>query len=433
MRQLDFRIFLLPVSAVLAAALLLLAGCDDREQPSAVEPVAQWSATLRGDGEILGAYPDLYCNYWEYAYNIEEYPEVGLRIEGRFPYARYFSFSVYNDETGAAVGGINDFEMVPDEGSDNPFVTTSEKENRFTIYIVPASMPEDKIAQLPSGNICRVNPDVRRLVVCIRHYLGTDRDGRRHEYGGVELPAIKGLNVNTLEEVAAPPRANSNIEKVTGQVFPLKSDLTRDVPFFLAPKGRYYPNNSTSYLYSRTHLDKDSVLVFSFIPVPIPERVEDYRDAKARYWSLCLGSASNTRSYYSIHDRMADAADGEKTGFVVALKQNGRLSEIEAKVEALKQAGGHWNLFVWDSGKVDVDGKPLGDVIAFMYRNILADETWEHSIARMTPTDYYDGVNEPIDHVTDPDRQLAHRALRDYGPYGMKYSTAEFLGNDGGE
>ncbi len=409
--------------------LLAVTGCGDDKKPEIPEadPIEQWSATLRGDGEVLGAYPDLYCNYWEYAYNIDEYPEMGLCIKGRFPYARYFSFSIYNDETGAAIGGINDFEMVPDEGSENPFVTSSEGENYFTVYIVPAGMDEASAAKLPSKNICRVNPDVRRVVVCIRHYLGTDADGKRHEYGGVELPVIKGFDINTLEDVAAPARVRSNIEKVTGQVFSLKSDQRRDVPFFLAPKGRFYPNNSTSYLYSRTHLDKDSVLVFSFIPVPVPQRVEDYASAKARYWSICLGSASNTRSYYSIHDMMADAAEGEKAGFVVALKQNGRLSEVRDKVESLKLTGGHWNLFVWDSEKVDVDGKALGDVIALMYRNILADETWENSIAGMLPTNYYDAEGEPIDKVTVPERQFAHLALGDYGPYGMKYSTEEFL------
>ncbi len=408
---------------------LIMTACSDenKQELPEIDPMTQWSATLRGDGEVLGAYPDLYCNYWEYAYNIDEFPEMGLRIEGLFPYARYFSFSIYNDETGAAVGGINDFEIVPDEGCDNPFVKSSDRENRFTIYIVPAAMDETAVAKLPSENICRVDPDVRRLVVCIRHYLGTDGAGNRHEYGGVELPAIKGFDINTLEEIAAPPRAKSNIEKVTGQVFSLESDHTQDVPFFLAPKGRYYPNNSTSYLYSRTHLDRDSVLVFSFIPVPIPERVEDYAEAKARYWSLCLGSASNTRSYYSIHDRIADSAEGEKACFAVALDQNSRLPEIKAKVEALKQAGGHWNLFVWDSEKIDVDGKPLGEVIAFMYRNILADETWEYSIASMLPTNYYDAEGEPIDKVTAPDRQLAHLALGDYGPYGMKHSTEDFL------
>ncbi|MCS2332193.1 hypothetical protein NXW93_14365 [Parabacteroides distasonis] len=92
--------------------------------------------------------------------------------------------------------------------------------------------------------------------------------------------------------------------------------------------------------------------------------------------------------------------------------------------------GAHWNLFVWDSEKQDVDGKPIGDVIAIMYRNILPDKDWEYSISRMTPTEYKDDEGEPIDKVTDPDKQLAHKALGDYGPYGFKYAANDFLRDD---
>lgn len=85
------------------------------------------------------------------------------------------------------------------------------------------------------------------------------------------------------------------------------------------------------------------------------------------------------------------------------------------------------NLFVWDSEKINVDGKPIGEVFAVMYRNILPDSTWPYSIANMLPTAYMDADGEPIDHVTQPDRQLAHLALGDYGPLGVKYATKDFL------
>ena len=65
--------------------------------------------------------------------------------------------------------------------------------------------------------------------------------------------------------------------------------------------------------------------------------------------------------------------------------------------------------------------------MAVMYRNILPDREWKHSIATMTPTAYKDDTGEPIDHVTDPDKQLAHKALGDYGPLGVKVSNDDFL------
>ena len=73
----------------------------------------------------------------------------------------------------------------------------------------------------------------------------------------------------------------------------------------------------------------------------------------------------------------------------------------------MKRDGEKANLFIWDSEKQNIDGKPLGEYIAIMYRNILPNDSWEHSIATMLPTEYFDGKLEPIDHVTNPDRQLA--------------------------
>ena len=45
----------------------------------------------------------------------------------------------------------------------------------------------------------------------------------------------------------------------------------------------------------------------------------------------------------------------------------------------------------------------------------------------MIPRAYKDKDGEPIDHVTEPDKQLAHKALGDYGPLGVKVSNDDFL------
>lgn len=410
--------------------LMALCSCSTENEDNGIVnplPKEQWSETMKGNGEVLGAYPDLYSNYWEYTYNMSDYPDVALCIKGEFPHSRYFSFSLYNDETGTAIGGIDDYDIVPDDGCDNPFVVTSSKRNTFTVYIVPATMDQTMIDKLPSKNICKVESGVNRLAVCIRQYLGTDGNGNSDEYGGVELPAITGCDIHTLEALNAPERTVSNINGFGGTYSPQRSDNDREVPFLLAPKGQYYPNNATNYLYGRTRLQTDSVLVFSFIPVTIPQKVEDYVGADARYWSICLGSAANTRSYYSVCDANAKAAAGTKSTFVICQKQNARLDEIKAKVDNMNKAGGLCNLIVWDKDKIDVDGNSIGDVIVIMYRNILPNQDWEYSISNMTPTNYADAEGEPLDKIIDPQKQIAHIALGDYGPLGIKYSTGDFL------
>ena len=398
-------------------------GCsdDDGKKITPPSPKEQWSATLKGDGEVLGAYPDLYCNYWEYTYNVSENSGKILCLKGEFPHCRYFSVSLYNDETGDVFSGINDQDISADNGSTNPFVQTTSGKNYFTIYVVPNGTPESVIKNLGTSNVVKVEKGVNKVAIALRHYLGTTADGsQKDEYAGVELPAITALDMN-LNEVEVPKHIESNISKVTSKVFTQKSDENKEMPFFLAPISMYYPNRFTAYLYGRTHLRADSVLTFSFIPAPVPTKPEEYRDAVTRYWSICIGSASDTRSYMSIYDAKARYADGKKA------TKNPKLSAIQSKVDEMNANGEYVNLFVWDSEKKNVDGKPIGEVLAIMYRNILPDKDWEHSIATMDPTDYKDDKGEPIDHVKNPEKQLAHKALGDYGPLGVKVSNEEFL------
>ena len=100
-----------------AIAMLLFVGCsDDDDSPNVNDKElteSTWSETMAGRDEVLGQYPDRYSNYWEYTWNIDEAQDVALKMEGEFPYTRYCSFSLYNDNTGEAIGGINDYEMVP--------------------------------------------------------------------------------------------------------------------------------------------------------------------------------------------------------------------------------------------------------------------------------------------------------------------------------
>ena len=109
--------------------------------------------------------------------------------------------------------------------------------------------------------------------------------------------------------------------------------------------------------------------------------------------------------------------------FIICLKQNTRLKQIEEKVNALNAASQNWQLMVWDSEKLDLENNPIGNAIVTMYRNILPNEDWEYSISRMKPTKYGD----PVNNVTDKYAQIAHLALGKYGPYGYKYDAADFL------
>ena len=204
-----------------------------------------------------------------------------------------------------------------------------------------------------------------------------------------------------------------------GNFVPLESDQSIEVPFLLSPRGDYFPNNSTDYLYCRTQLTTDQVLTFSFIPAPIPSCVEEYKNAKARYWSICIGSVMNTYSYCSFHDRMLKYKDGEKITVAVVSANNDQLAEVKKTMENIPNG----YLMEWDEEQLDNQGRKINNIITVLYRNILPDKTWQYSMSTMTPTPYGD----PYNSITDPDKQMAHIALGDYGPLGYKYTTAEFL------
>lgn len=295
-------------------------------------PKEQWGATLKGDGEVLGAYPDLYCNYWEYTYEADKNSDKILCLKGEFPHCRYFSISLYNDETGDVFSGINDQDISADNGSTNPFVKTTSGKNYFTLYVVPNGTSQSVIDKLDSKNVVKVTEGVNKVAIALRHYLGTTADGsQKDEYAGVELPAITALDMK-LHETSVPEHVASNVYKVTSKVFTQKSDENKEMPFFLAPVSMYYPNNSTSYLYGRTHLREDSVLTFSFIPASVPTKPEEYKNAVTRYWSICLGSASDTRSYMSVYDTKARYADGKKATLAISHTEQGERNECQRRI-----------------------------------------------------------------------------------------------------
>lgn len=81
-----------------ALVLIVQTACSDndsdsREVPQVV-PTAQWSQTMAGNGETLGAYPDLYSNYWEFTYRQDENSDKIICIKGQYPYCRYIEFLI---------------------------------------------------------------------------------------------------------------------------------------------------------------------------------------------------------------------------------------------------------------------------------------------------------------------------------------------------
>ena len=82
-----------------------------------------------------------------------------LTVHGRFPYARFFNFSVYlyerNTFVNAPGGSIDGYDMGPDPGSTNPYRVGADRQaqNRdFTIHLIAADAPANP-AEHPKNTV----------------------------------------------------------------------------------------------------------------------------------------------------------------------------------------------------------------------------------------------------------------------------------------
>src|ERR687891_332852 len=79
------------------------------------------------------AFPDEAAIYWVGGY--QALPGMRIRIDGEFPHARYMSFNVY-DQAQRPLDAIADAEIVPNEGSENPFVEGAKRDVESRSYSV---------------------------------------------------------------------------------------------------------------------------------------------------------------------------------------------------------------------------------------------------------------------------------------------------------
>ena len=133
------------------------------------------------------AFPDEAAIYWVGGY--QQTPGMRLRITGRYPHARYFSFNVY-DLALRPIDALADVEIEPDAGSVNPFLPGADRtgaNRRYTAFVdfgpVPAARARNTLytgtGQTPAPNTTGT--------FILRIYVP---DKGRDETGGVGLPTV---------------------------------------------------------------------------------------------------------------------------------------------------------------------------------------------------------------------------------------------------
>jgi len=248
-----------------------------------------WSDIYPGGDTTVPYLPDVYSNYWASGFDISELENVGLRIHGKFAFARYLSFNVYDGSVGTALSGILDRNIQANCNSENPFNGGDEQTvNRdFLIHLVPEGTdPGDLV------NPFYYDRELDNITILLRYYIPEGDDE-----GLVALPLLEAFNTETGDDMALPPPFTSNppdpseFEDRLNAFFATQID--HKVRFYNINAAGLFANIDNKYLAAAIDRAANEVVAIRFRPPAFASTKAEIPGAQVRYWSLNL-SAGNT-------------------------------------------------------------------------------------------------------------------------------------------
>lgn len=405
------------MTVAMSALCFGMTSCGDNDDDKTVKDIDMWGDVLRGDDMKLQFYPDHFAYYWEYTFDAIAYPGTGLVIEGEFPQARFLSYNVYDDDEQTSYVdqqgykfSLLDNEIKPKPGYKNPFADAlAGKNQKYTIYVLPTNAP----ASLTAGkdNIIWFDPTPsatgeKRVCTILRYYI-PEGDIK----GSVAMPVIKGINVATGAVMPAPKRAHSGLHdsfELPGAAFTASDNML----FFRAPFSYAYPNGPAEYCYSRNLLEKNEVMMFNFKAPSYPKSVAEYGKTDMRYWSVCVGN-DQTYTPLAISDYQTKIDANGFANYILVDKG----SDKYAQIKNIAETNGY-NILEWD-------GDNWNKGIMILYRNMVFDENYAHSLRKLDP------VGPGVNVMEAPQKYICVLALGQWGATGRKFSADAFIAADG--
>lgn len=381
------------------------------------DPEYGWGTVMAGNDPDETTWPDYSENYWEFTVNFGKYDAgtVGLKITGQFPNTdtRFFNLTLYSDSTTERFSSIEDFNIVPDEGSQNPFMQEGVSgSNYFTLHVLPDTANAANYANpvvFPVGT--------ERVTMLLRIYFNSTEHA--WDFGGVDLPKVVLVDLATGQELGEAPRGQSLYYIRFGSVISRVPQLTsqKKMVFTLAPNV-LYGNGPTGYLTSTNRMHRDSLLLFRFIPPHYPASVGENITADVRYWSLCTGDTL-TYTRHTLADKVVQKTDDGFVNFMIVDPSVNNYAEIKTKAQQMKI-----NVMEWD---IDSFGEPL----FIFYRQMYINTSYEYSIMNIESYPPLNDMGQPDQSLADIGPQnIANYVLGDYGPCGQKLPGTYFLSDE---
>lgn len=288
------------------------------------------------------AFPDESAVYWVGAY--QAVPGMRLRIDGRFPHARYMSLHVY-DQAQRPLDAIADSEIAPDAGSENPFAAGAKRDTEhrsYSAFVDFGPRPEQPGDRAPNTVYTGTGQtDLSNFNGTLLYRVYLPDDGV-DETGGTGLPTV---TLQTADGGPAPESMCSDLSKPApaGELQEQIAESDLDLPLGTGNRasnpvtwrkftnvlygitrsdtiaeyggnGGVYSNLHNAYLAAPVSRDFGQVLVTRFrAPTFPPTRAGEkkLRAAQLRYFSMCQNEMF-TQRYIACRpdDRTVVGSDG---------------------------------------------------------------------------------------------------------------------------
>ncbi|MFD0392157.1 hypothetical protein ACFQ3Z_02765 [Streptomyces nogalater] len=261
-------------------------------RPAPTVPACAWEPLGYQTSNV--AYPDTNARYWLLRYTVRE--GLTIRLDGRFPDARYASVATYDARRSSFTGpggtpsALTDHQLLPDRGSRNPYREPARPGGKFTVTVAEA--PADRPNALPlapaalrkaprepssTGSICRTG---------VPPAEGHLRPGRAPRPGGDvrgrPVPRRVHRRASTGPSVGAP----SGTASPAGEGTPPRPAFSRSGGDGL------YPNPDNAYL--STGFEAPPAYQVLVVRGKAPTATAGDRarpwpagSARVRYWSMC--------------------------------------------------------------------------------------------------------------------------------------------------
>jgi hypothetical protein len=368
-----------------------------------------WSGQGNPRTDVVGirnhALPDWNATYW--GTYLEQSLGTVVTVHGRFPKARYVSFQVYDLAT-TVLGGLNDQEIDPDPGQNNPF-RGGVTQGTFTIRMVfgfPPAVP-------PPNTFYTFG--LTAVILMYRVYIPENpNDITGGTYDPV-LPTItlEGEGKRTLATCA--PRPILIPEELTSNGRLNDIDFVGTVPFLPIPAFKpplwgfqitnpfipFFSSRDSSYMYtliSRGYLMppyKFNMAVIHMRAPTFPDTragVPPNTNADVRFWSFCQNELITTSVVRCVTDREA----ANPTGWATIVISDPSFRPSDAVLRQWNAAWMPWGALQPNDVIYDLLGLPLTNANGvfyygfILYRQILANKLYSQSIENIAKLAIWD-------------------------------------------